>query len=262
MLESGCQYKNGASITILPIVETKAGVITDYISTNIISITDGQIVLSAKNFQKGQKPAINYGLSVSRLGGAVQTPEMKKLGAKIKQLLLSYLETRDIYELANTDEMSKELQTKLFEGKKILDNLNQNKFSPLSAFEIRKKFDPNAKEEVVAKPINTQPIPPRANVSAPIGNGVNQGINGMPNVKQEINSAPKLGNDLTAKPAVNNNPVGNVPIPENPQVSSGAPLNKDLKEPLTAPNDLGKVDVPSLETPINAAPANKSNGEN
>ena len=147
MLESGCQYKNGASITILPIVETKAGVITDYISTNIISITDGQIVLSAKNFQKGQKPAINYGLSVSRLGGAVQTPEMKKVGSKIKQLLLSYLETRDIYELANVDEMTKELQKKLFEGKKILDNLNQNKYSPLSSLEIRQRFAEFVQEE-------------------------------------------------------------------------------------------------------------------
>ena len=153
MLESGCQYKNGASITILPIVETKAGVITDYISTNIISITDGQIVLSAKNFQKGQKPAINYGLSVSRLGGAVQTPEMKKLGTKIKQTLLSYLETRDVYELANTDEMSPELQTKLFEGKKILDSLNQNKYSPLSSFEIRKRFDPEAVETEAEKKV-------------------------------------------------------------------------------------------------------------
>ena len=141
MLESGCQYKNGASITILPIVETKAGVITDYISTNIISITDGQIVLSAKNFKKGEKPAINYGLSVSRLGGAVQVPEMKKLGARIKQLLLSYLETRDIYELANVDEMSEKLQRKLFEGKRILDNLNQYKFSPLSPTDIQERFN-------------------------------------------------------------------------------------------------------------------------
>ena len=140
MLESGCQYKNGASITILPIVETRAGVITDYISTNIISITDGQIVLSTKNFQKGQKPAIDYGLSVSRLGGAVQTPEMKTLGSKVKQRLLSYLETRDIYELANVDEMTTELRTKLFEGKKILDNLNQSKYSPLSSAEIIKRF--------------------------------------------------------------------------------------------------------------------------
>ena len=154
MLESGCQYKNGASITILPIVETRAGVITDYISTNIISITDGQIVLSAKNFQKGQKPAINYGLSVSRLGGAVQTKEMKELGSKIKQQLLSYLETRDIYELANVDEMTPELQKKLFDGRKILDGLNQSKFSPLSYDDIRSRFI-----EFVQEP--QQPVQPQ-----------------------------------------------------------------------------------------------------
>lgn len=82
LLEKGCQHKNGGSITILPIVETKGGDITDYISTNIISITDGQIVLSAKEFSKGNKPAINYGLSVSRLGGAVQSETMKKLRFK------------------------------------------------------------------------------------------------------------------------------------------------------------------------------------
>ena len=63
---------------------TKGGDITAYIPTNIISITDGQIILSEKSFQKGQKPAINYGLSVSRLGGAVQTDAMKKLGARVR----------------------------------------------------------------------------------------------------------------------------------------------------------------------------------
>ena len=78
LLEKGCQHKDGGSITILPIVETKGGDITDYISTNIISITDGQIVLSSKSFLKGQKPAIDYGVSVSRLGGAVQTKEIKQ----------------------------------------------------------------------------------------------------------------------------------------------------------------------------------------
>lgn len=140
LLEKGCQYKNGASITILPVIETTGGDITDYISTNIISITDGQIVLSSKNFQKGERPAIDYGLSVSRLGGAVQEVEMKKLGATVRQRLLSYLETRDVYELANVDEMSKELQDKIFEGKKILDNLIQYKFSPLSKQEIINKF--------------------------------------------------------------------------------------------------------------------------
>lgn len=140
LLEKGCQHKNGGSITILPIVETKGGDITDYISTNIISITDGQIVLSSKQFTKGQKPAINYGVSVSRLGGAVQSKEMKKLGANIKLKLLNYLETKEVYELANIDEMGEELKKKMNNGKAIEDALKQNKFEPLSSNEILEKF--------------------------------------------------------------------------------------------------------------------------
>lgn len=140
LLEKGCQHKNGGSITILPIVETKGGDITSYIPTNIISITDGQLVLSQKNFEKGQKPAIQYGLSVSRLGGAVQTPEVKKLGAVVRRELLSYLETKEVYELANTDEMSPEMRDKLYRGKIILDKLNQYKFSPRTSREIIDSF--------------------------------------------------------------------------------------------------------------------------
>ena len=136
LLEKGCQHKNGGSSTILPIVETKAGDITDYISTNIISITDGQIVLNAKNFTKGEKPAIDYGLSVSRLGGNVQTEDMKKVGSKVRINLLSYLDVREIYELANIDEMSVELQNRLKEGQRILDNLRQYKFSPKTKQEM------------------------------------------------------------------------------------------------------------------------------
>lgn len=136
LLEKGCQHKDGGSITILPIVETKSSDITDYISTNIISICDGQIVLSSKNFAKGEKPALNYGLSVSRLGGAVQSPEVKKLGSSVRNKLLEYLEVRDIYELANIDEMSIELQNRMKEGKIILDKLKQNKFSPKSKEEM------------------------------------------------------------------------------------------------------------------------------
>ena len=136
LLEKGCQHKNGGSITILPIVETKSSDITDYISTNIISICDGQIVLSSKNFAKGEKPALNYGLSVSRLGGAVQSPEVKRIGSLVRSKLLEYLEVRDIYELANIDEMSEELQHRMKEGKVILDKLKQNKFSPKSKEEM------------------------------------------------------------------------------------------------------------------------------
>ncbi len=136
LLEKGCQHKNGGSITILPIVETKAGDITDYISTNIISITDGQIVLNTKNFTKGEKPAIDYGLSVSRLGGNVQSEDMKRVGSKVRINLLSYLDVREIYELANIDEMSVELQNRLKEGQRILDNLRQYKFSPKTKQEM------------------------------------------------------------------------------------------------------------------------------
>lgn len=140
LLEKGCQHKDGGSITILPIVETKGGDITDYISTNIISITDGQLVLSRKNFEKGQKPAIDYTLSVSRLGGAVQDKDMKKLGAKVRQRFLSYLETREIYELANTDEMSIEMQDRLKEGRRIEERLAQYKFSPRNKNEVIQMF--------------------------------------------------------------------------------------------------------------------------
>ena len=129
LLEQGCQHQNGGSITILPICETKGGDITDYISTNIISITDGQIVLSAKNFEKGQKPAINYGLSVSRLGGAVQSKEMKKAGPAIRRELLSYLEQSEVFELANMDEMGAGLQRTMRRGKAIISMLNQGKYA-------------------------------------------------------------------------------------------------------------------------------------
>nr|MCR5307965.1 F0F1 ATP synthase subunit alpha [bacterium] len=141
LLEKGCQHKNGGSITILPIVETKGGDITDYISTNIISITDGQIVLSTKNFSKGEKPAIDYGLSVSRLGGNVQDKTMKSLGSKVRLQLLSYLDVREIYELANIDEMSEELQNRLREGQKILNNLKQYKFSPKTKEQMQKDYE-------------------------------------------------------------------------------------------------------------------------
>ena len=141
LLEKGCQKADGGSITILPIVETKGADITDYISTNIISITDGQIVLSKKNFDKGQKPAIDYGLSVSRLGGAVQTANLRKLGSTIRRELTSYLEKRDVYELANVDEMSPEMQATLSRGKTILNGLIQYKFEKRDEAAIIKTFE-------------------------------------------------------------------------------------------------------------------------
>ena len=140
LLERGCQHLCGGSVTILPIVETRGGDITGYIPTNIISITDGQIVLSKKNFDKGQKPAIHYGLSVSRLGGAVQTADMKKLGAVVRRELLTYLETREVYEMANMDEMSKEMRARLMRGARIVEVLTQYKYQAISSENCIQKF--------------------------------------------------------------------------------------------------------------------------
>jgi len=140
LLEKGCHHKNGGSITILPIVETKGEDISDYISTNIISITDGQIVLSNKYFQKGQKPAINYGLSVSRLGASVQPKNLKKLGSTVRRELLSYLETADVYQLVNEESMSKDILDKFKLGEKIVNLLKQDKFSPENTEQILNKF--------------------------------------------------------------------------------------------------------------------------
>lgn len=146
MLEKGCQHKSGGSITILPIVETKAGDITDYISTNIISITDGQIVLSKKNFDKGEKPAINYGLSVSRLGSAVQSKELSKLGSKLRRELLAYLDVKDIYELSDPSELSPALKESIERGNKMINDLKQYKYSPKSEAEMLKLFSYVEKE--------------------------------------------------------------------------------------------------------------------
>ena len=126
LLEKGAQHVGGGSITMFPIVETKSSDITDYISTNIISICDGQF---------------DYGLSVSRLGGNVQTSDMKKVGSKLRRELLSYLEVREVYELANIDEMSKELQKKMKDGKVMLNKLKQYKFSPRTKEEMKQDFN-------------------------------------------------------------------------------------------------------------------------
>ena len=141
LLENGCQHKDGGSITMIPVVETKSGDITDYISTNIISICDGQLVLSLKKFNKGERPAIDYGLSVSRLGGAVQSRDMKKVGISIRQDLLSYLELRDIYELVNLDDLGENMKRRMEEGQRILSKLNQYKYSPLSKEQMVNLFD-------------------------------------------------------------------------------------------------------------------------
>ena len=96
--------------------------------------------MSTKSFSKGEKPAIDYGLSVSRLGGNVQASDMKKVGSKVRIELSSYLDIRQIYELANIDEMGEDLQRRLREGKLILEKLKQYKFSPKTKQEMMDSY--------------------------------------------------------------------------------------------------------------------------
>jgi proton translocating ATP synthase F1 alpha subunit len=120
----------GHSITALPIVETLFGDVTAYIPTNVISITDGQIFLDKNLFIEGNLPAVNIGLSVSRVGSAAQVFAMKKIAGSLKLELAQYREIKDFMKFgSDLDEQTLKLIKK---GKLLTLLLNQDKFSPVS----------------------------------------------------------------------------------------------------------------------------------
>ena len=120
----------GGSITALPIIETLAGDISAYIPTNVISITDGQIFLETDLFFAGQRPAVNTGLSVSRVGGAAQTSAMKKAAKGIK---LEVAQFRDLESFAQFgSDLDKETVERLHQGERIMEILKQPQYAPLS----------------------------------------------------------------------------------------------------------------------------------
>ena len=122
--------KGGGSITALPIVETLAGDVSAYIPTNVISITDGQIVLESSLFFEGMRPAVNVGLSVSRVGGAAQTKAMKKAAGSIRIDLAQYREMEVFTQFSSElDETTKE---QLQFGKGLMELLKQPLESPMS----------------------------------------------------------------------------------------------------------------------------------
>ena len=119
----------GGSITALPIIETLAGDISAYIPTNVISITDGQIFLENELFFSGQRPAVNSGLSVSRVGGAAQMPAMKKVSGGIKLELAQYRELLAFSQFGS--ELDKATADRLNHGKRIMEVMKQNQYQPL-----------------------------------------------------------------------------------------------------------------------------------
>ena len=125
--------KGGGSITALPIIETQAGDVSAYIPTNVISITDGQIFLESDLFNAGMRPAVNVGLSVSRVGGAAQTKAMKKASGSIRIDLAQYREMEVFTQFASDlDDMTK---AQLQHGKALMELLKQPLCNPLSLHE-------------------------------------------------------------------------------------------------------------------------------
>lgn len=120
----------GGSMTALPIIETQAGDISAYIPTNVISITDGQIFLESDLFFSGQRPAVNAGLSVSRVGGDAQIKAMKKVTGSMKLELAQYRELKSFAQFGS--DLDKETQEALSQGERIMEVLKQSQHSPMS----------------------------------------------------------------------------------------------------------------------------------
>jgi F-type H+-transporting ATPase subunit alpha len=123
----------GGSLTALPIIETQAGDVSAYIPTNVISITDGQIFLETELFNQGIRPAVNVGLSVSRVGSAAQTKAMKKVAGSIKLELAQYREMAAFAQFGS--DLDASTQKLLNRGSKLTELLKQNQYSPLTVAE-------------------------------------------------------------------------------------------------------------------------------
>src|SRR3954470_13269208 len=119
----------GGSLTALPIIETQAGDVSAYIPTNVISITDGQIYLETDLFNQGVRPAVNVGLSVSRVGGSAQIKAMRQVAGRIKLELAQYREMAAFSQFAS--DLDKATQAQLSRGQRLVEVLKQKQFSPL-----------------------------------------------------------------------------------------------------------------------------------
>jgi F-type H+-transporting ATPase subunit alpha len=121
--------KGGGSLTALPVIETQAGDVSAYIPTNVISITDGQIFLEGDLFYSGQRPALNVGISVSRVGGAAQIAAMKKVAGKLRLELAQYRALAAFAQFGS--DLDKATQQQLARGARITELLKQDQYVPL-----------------------------------------------------------------------------------------------------------------------------------
>jgi F-type H+-transporting ATPase subunit alpha len=128
---TGESVPGGGSLTALPVIETQAGDVSAYIPTNVISITDGQIFLEPKLFYSGVRPAINVGISVSRVGGAAQITPMRKVAGRLKLELSQYRELEAFSQFGS--ELDPETQRTLARGERLVKTLNQSERHPMAA---------------------------------------------------------------------------------------------------------------------------------
>ncbi|MBR3679122.1 MAG: F0F1 ATP synthase subunit alpha [Oscillospiraceae bacterium] len=134
LLERACclnENYGGGSLTALPIIETQAGDVSAYIPTNVISITDGQIFLETDLFNAGVRPAVNPGISVSRVGSAAQIPAMKKVSGSLKLTYSQYRELQAFSQFGS--DLDKDTKERLAKGERVVEVLKQGKSTPLSA---------------------------------------------------------------------------------------------------------------------------------
>lgn len=123
------ELSGGGTLTALPVIETQAGDVSAYIPTNVISITDGQLFLESELFYKGIKPALSYGLSVSRIGSAAQDPSLKKVASTLKLELAQF---REVEIFSQFDyELDLVTQTQLVRGESLTECLKQDQYLPL-----------------------------------------------------------------------------------------------------------------------------------
>nr|MQY80929.1 F0F1 ATP synthase subunit alpha [Dehalococcoidia bacterium] len=134
LLERAAKYApeyGGGSLTALPVIETQAGDLSAYVPTNVISITDGQIYLETDLFNAGIRPAVNVGLSVSRVGGKAQTGAMRQVAGKLRLELAQYRELAAFAQFG-TGELDKATKTQLERGQRLTEVLKQPQFVPVS----------------------------------------------------------------------------------------------------------------------------------
>ena len=131
---NGKVKKKTGSLTALPIIETQAGDVSAFVPTNVISITDGQIYLETDLFNSGFRPAITAGLSVSRVGGAAQTPIVKKLGGGVRLALAQYRELAAFAQFAS--DLDETTRKQLERGQRVMELMKQKQYSPLSVAEM------------------------------------------------------------------------------------------------------------------------------